>query len=714
MQRIAVSAVSLLLLFLAGCNRPAETLQDIVMGPYVNHVTENEARILWVSRPGTATHAELMHVAEGSTVVELTSAPITRRTEMLHTAKLSGLKPGHSYVYKVDCGRDRVVGKLHTALPRNTAESFRFIVYGDTRSHPERHRMVVARMKKDLPVAFVVHTGDLVENGMVWDDWTRDFFTPTRDLFSHTTIWPVRGNHERDGVWYRALFDLPGNELYYSFDYGNLHVVMLDCYLNPEDRNSADPEMLRWLEADLASCDAEWIMVGYHNPTFNIGGHASKWGQEDVLPILEKYGVDLVVNGHSHIYERFRPIGPAGGKPIIHIVSGGGGAPTYPVRPSPILTASESELHHCLFTIRGNRLDMVTRTPEGKVIDQMTLVKANGTFQDEVLADAVATADAVDGAFLNAARLWADFAEVPQPGQFTPVDLSAIDRLPEGCHIRISQASSNLWVIQSSEFTYTTNAPCRIMVQAPDSLVASPGKIDPPLELSITVDFEGRTYHDERRGVRLSDNTIRKLTPEPIPVPVFHAAEPIAVDGQLDDWQDIPPIHLPSTGTGSAGVRLAWRAEGLHIAAEVEDDTVSGAPGKAWKNDGLELFIEADYGRSIDARKNPHAFKCSIVPLSEYGGVAHVDMDYGTFAGRPDVIQAAWRRTSGGYTLELLIASEALSPADMAPGTKIGFHYALWDAGEIGEQFIDPAGKPGVWRTALYWGAIELTDTPEK
>jgi len=704
--------LSTALLLFSGCALQARNSQDILIGPYVNHVTEHEARILWVSMPDLKEDAALLgRKGKGRIKLPVAISPITDRAEVLHTATVSGLDAGQTYSYVVASGAEKRKGSFHTAPPEGSREPIRFVIYGDTRSHPDRHREVVQSMKKDLPFAFFINTGDLVENGEIWELWTRDFFDPARDLLTRTAVWPVRGNHEEDAVWYRELFDLPNNELYYSFDYGNLHMVVLDCYVNADvystDWMMADPEMLRWLEADLAATEAEWIIVTFHVPTFNIGGGASTWGQTDVRPLLEKYGVDLVVNGHSHIYERFRPIGPAGQKPIIYVVSGGGGAPTYPVRPSPILATAKSCLHHCLFTIDGNRLNMTVQTPGGEVIDQVELIKTNGTFQAEVLAAQVTSEDAMNGAFLASTRLQADFTEVPKSGRFTPVTLTALDHLPEESRVQITSAESSLWTVRTANFTATTNLEFQIKVRAPDELAILPGRVEPPFELGIKVTWQGQIYKSEQRSVKLSPNTIRKLMPEPVPSHVPHAARPIVIDGLLDDWKRVKPLHLPSTGEASEAVRLAWSAEGLYLSLDMADDHVEPNPARIWEADGMEFFIEADYARAFDVKKNPAALKGTIHPPGKSSEPA-LSIDYGPFSKQAGIIPFAGRKNDEGYTVELLIPKQLLHPALLSEGTRMGFHYLLWNDGQAVERFIDTEGKKSVWKTPLYWGAVEL------
>jgi hypothetical protein len=160
-----------------------------------------------------------------------------------------------------------------------------------------------------------------------WDiEYQHAVFDMYPDLLRRTVLWPTIGNHDagddpgpygNSGRDYLAIFTLPakgegggsasGTELYYSFDYANIHFVCLDSYLS--DR-SAGGAMLTWLRDDLARTGKDWIVAFWHHPPYSWGGHNSDDDyfqiemRERVLPILDEYGVDLVFTGHSHTYER--------------------------------------------------------------------------------------------------------------------------------------------------------------------------------------------------------------------------------------------------------------------------------------------------------------------------------------------------------------------------------------------------------------------------
>ncbi len=145
------------------------------------------------------------------------------------------------------------------------------------------------------------------------------------EILRKTPLWPTLGNHDghsadsasQTGPYY-DIFTLPtaseagvgwpsGTEAYYSFDYGNIHFISLESF---ETDRSVNGAMLQWLEADLQATDKKWIIAIWHHPPYSKGNADSDTGielremRENALPILEQYGVDLVMGGHSHSYER--------------------------------------------------------------------------------------------------------------------------------------------------------------------------------------------------------------------------------------------------------------------------------------------------------------------------------------------------------------------------------------------------------------------------
>jgi hypothetical protein len=151
----------------------------------------------------------------------------------------------------------------------------------------------------------------------------KDIFSVYPQLLRNTVLWPAVGNHDvndapdGDTAPHLAAFTLPkdgsaggvpsGTEMYYSFDYANLHVVCLDSMVS--ERTPESPMMV-WLRNDLASTDKDWIIAYWHHPPYSFSSHHSDMEAPSIEmrqfagPILEEYGADLVLCGHNHDYER--------------------------------------------------------------------------------------------------------------------------------------------------------------------------------------------------------------------------------------------------------------------------------------------------------------------------------------------------------------------------------------------------------------------------
>ncbi|MCX5655004.1 MAG: metallophosphoesterase family protein [Planctomycetota bacterium] len=318
------------------------------------------------------------------------SAPL--HTAYLYRAHLTDLAPGTSYRYQVlPAGQGGLGSAARTfrTFPLRP-DRVTFIAYGDTRTNPKEHRAVAAAMVRHDPL-FILHDGDLVASGGSLEMWGPQFFTPLADVIDHIPIMVTLGNHEGAPANLLRFFDTPGGRTWYSFDCGPVHVSVLD------DRQSSK-DFLEWVVQDLAASKAPWKIVMYHAPTFNLEGHKSDTGRLTFLPLLEKYGVDVVVTGHSHLYERFVPLvrksaaaGAASPQLITFITTGGGGASltTGPAHGTPpILAKTARAYHYCLFTVDAETLHVDTLRPDGAKIDALTITKKGGRYDEAYLAQA--------------------------------------------------------------------------------------------------------------------------------------------------------------------------------------------------------------------------------------------------------------------------------------------------------------------------------------
>jgi len=705
--RAALIAAIMMSAAAVGCSaatRPADAAEAqpvaFLMGPYVNSVDGSTARVVWVT--DAETPAGTVRLAGGSKgrLFRAEVQPIEGRQELLHVAALEGLLPGTRYDYAVEQGSARAEGSFRTA-PSGEGP-FRFVVYGDTRSRPESHNEVARAIAAEDP-DFVVHTGDLVVNGRLWDVWGKEFFGPAMPFLRKASVWPVRGNHEGDAVLYRELFALPGNELYYSFDWGNVHVVVLDSQTTSDQYGA----MLEWFRQDLSAHPAQWTFVIYHQPSFNVGGHASRWGRQDFLPVMYEHGVDFAMAGHSHLYERFRPIAVEGALPITFIVTGGGGAPTYSVAPSPMLVGGigVSETHYCVFDIDGNRLRMTVKLPDGSVIDEMELVKTDGRYQPEVMAQAV-DYDMATALTLLFADMKVELPELPGPGQTVEAVL-AVSELPAGSVITVGPAAEGSgWTVPEQRLVAAQGTLKFTAVAPQEAIAGDTGGFQPPLKVRLTFEAPGFGSNSGEVALAPGPETLRRIYPEPEALPVPHAGGPMAVDGDLSDWKGVEPLPNPFHGEPTGPFRFCWTEQGLYGAVEVADDNIRVNPQAPWQADGVELFVDKGYERAL--RTDSRTGQYGISPAPERGpGPAYFMIAHGVNRGKSTEIACAWQPTEDGYTLEFFLPAAVLDPAAMKEGTVIGLNVVLNNDGRAVRQFYSDKGNDG-WRTPLRWGAIRL------
>jgi len=212
----------------------------------------------------------------------------------------------------------------------HTLNPLQMVVFGDTRVQHDQHRMVVERIMADMP-ALVLHTGDMTVAGAKIEHWGT-YFEIEGELLSSTFLLPIFGNHEIAGEGYfEVLYQTDNNyddtERNWWLDLGDLAIVGIQAYSTDW---TADDSLL-WLEETLKKLsDKRWLFFSHHEPMYTFSNHSS-WteGREYVQPLLEKYGVDMVLAGHNHCYERFEVNG------ISYIVTGGGGAPLYSTGDGP-------------------------------------------------------------------------------------------------------------------------------------------------------------------------------------------------------------------------------------------------------------------------------------------------------------------------------------------------------------------------------------------
>jgi Calcineurin-like phosphoesterase len=327
-----------------------------------------------------------------------------------HVVPLENLRPDTEYGYSTVSGSRRssehVFRTLPERLPDGTSASFPFVVYGDNRSHPDRHIAVIARILQGPIPSLVISTGDLVYCGSDRERWHREFLNPAESLFARSPIVLSLGNHDLDRdapkPWPLAPFwlenfafpgheDEPGYGRWFSFDAGGVHCIVLD---STDPRNEAQ---FHWLREDLASPEsreADFRIGIFHYPPYSAGGHDSRESLRRLWePLLVEYEVDLVFNGHNHFYQRTWPT--IGGEVIaraeagegadviltgsapIYVVTGGGGAPLYDPEQEDFVAVNAKRYHHVLLQYKPGSLHCRAVALNGETLDDFTLKHKN-------------------------------------------------------------------------------------------------------------------------------------------------------------------------------------------------------------------------------------------------------------------------------------------------------------------------------------------------
>lgn len=234
-----------------------------------------------------------------------------------HTVKLSGLTPGTKYCCRVgnaEKGWWSEPGTIETAAGSGNAFTFFHITdpQGQRTSQYERYASVIGAAKELYPDAkFVVSTGDQVDKGTNSKYW--NYFLNSTDMFLNMPFMPTTGNHEDEGAVITTNFTLPNvpeqdldTGAYYSYDYNDVHFTVLNTNDDADDKLS--DAQINWLIDDITGSDAKWKIVVFHKAMYSNGSHYDDGevkGMRGQLGALLPYlGVDLVLQGHDHVYLR--------------------------------------------------------------------------------------------------------------------------------------------------------------------------------------------------------------------------------------------------------------------------------------------------------------------------------------------------------------------------------------------------------------------------
>jgi hypothetical protein len=321
----------------------------ISRGPYMTVPHNDKITIQW----GTATSTN-SEVRYGTTEGGLNNIVNDASQKSSHSITLSGLTPNTKYYYSVGTiGNSLEQGPnnyFFSSPVENDSVPLRFWVTGDFGNGSYSQRAVrdaFANYNSGQRVDGWLWLGDNAYANGLDAEYQTKVFDVYPDQLRNIPVFPALGNHDYAQSGYQSsasrgtnfpyfqIFNLPnesGTEKYYSANYGNVHFIALDSY---GSYNAAGSPMYNWLEADLMNNTQQWTIVYFHHAPYTKGSHDSDVSAEDVdmrnniIPLLESNGVDLVLCGHSHTYERSKFIkghfGPSSTFSQANVVQSGGG-----------------------------------------------------------------------------------------------------------------------------------------------------------------------------------------------------------------------------------------------------------------------------------------------------------------------------------------------------------------------------------------------------
>ena len=344
----SLAAAALLLLAVAPAHAQTLTRGPLLQNP--DGLTTTMTLVWWTDVAGNSTveYGTTTGLGSSKTVAQAGSCEIGA-AGTCHIVQLTGLAPGTRYYYRLLTNGTPVLSTTYFETFRTPTDPrpLFFTIVGDFGAGSSGQTNVASNQNASDPPLVVTVGDNAYENG-TQSDWDNNVFIPQyENLLRRAVFMPALGNHDLNDVgasnWANSveikMHLLPRNapagqeERYFSFDYGDAHLVILDS--NPP---ALDATQAAWLEADLAATTRKWKFVFLHHASHSCANGIASFGSNMTVrnlfgPLFEQYGVDVVFEGHDHLYERSKPVdeylvgGAAGsdGLKTIYVMTGAGG-----------------------------------------------------------------------------------------------------------------------------------------------------------------------------------------------------------------------------------------------------------------------------------------------------------------------------------------------------------------------------------------------------
>ncbi len=376
--------------------------------PNIQRPSQTTATIAW-RRATPAIATVYLGTVSGVWTDSLSSTTALQK----HHVDLAGLQVDTRYYYQV-----RTVALADTFIsaiesfytsPLPLEDELSFLAYGDCGYNNSMQHQVKALMETET-VDFAIVTGDIDQG--VGDDYDNIFFGVYKNMLKQDCHFTCIGNHDTyadNAATYLDAFYLFSNnaantERYYSFEWGDAKIVCLDANL---DYTSGSPQF-DWMVDEFRCNDKKWLCIFFHQPPWTNAWSLDYYvpfspyflyqGDEDMrsdlVPEFEKYGVDFVVNGHSHCYQR----GSLNG--VQYLVTGGAGANSLDGNTNsnaPNLSVEIYENHYVRFDIKGDTAKYVMINANGQRRDSVMVVKPYIHYTQNILGNDLSCHAANDG-----------------------------------------------------------------------------------------------------------------------------------------------------------------------------------------------------------------------------------------------------------------------------------------------------------------------------
>lgn len=363
----------------------------LTRGPYLQMVNENAATLRWRSDIATDSKIEI-GTSFGNYTVSATNATVTTD----HEVRITGLNADTKYYYRFGSSTQVLQSAtdnfFNTAPPVSASRKIRIAAFGDCGRNDNGFQSTTLDAYRNFvgsnPAELLLLLGDNAYDAGLDNEYQSNFFNAySGNILKNHALFTAPGNHDYannatrqndHNIPYYSIFTMPAagecgglasnTEAFYSFNWGNIHFLSLDSYGNENNATrlyDTAGAQVQWIKRDLAANTRKWVIAYWHHPPFTMGSHNSDTESELVnirnnfIRILERNGVDLVICGHSHNYERSYLLRnyfgtEASFTPSLHTVTTSSGMYNGTANSCPYTTQSGQVNHGTVYVVAGS------------------------------------------------------------------------------------------------------------------------------------------------------------------------------------------------------------------------------------------------------------------------------------------------------------------------------------------------------------------------